>query len=117
MMATRESEDSCSGASESDARRLDELRNCLAPIVTGAEVARLLSVDNRQRRALEIVKRQAMRLNRLLERFDEDRAVECVKKRAHSRASCNSPGSSKQTGLTGLAGSPKTPSTLSPKSS
>jgi hypothetical protein len=48
-------------------RRLDEMRNCLAPILTGAAIARSLSVDDRQELALKIVERQTKRLAQLLE--------------------------------------------------
>ncbi|MGH8176370.1 MAG: hypothetical protein ACREV5_08930 [Steroidobacter sp.] len=47
---------------------LDEIRNCLAPILTSAAIARSLSVvDDPQIVALDIIERQAVRLSHIVE--------------------------------------------------
>jgi hypothetical protein len=55
---------------------IEEVRNCLAPIITSAVIARSLSVDRRQKLALDIIERQAQRLARLLgEAWGEEAAA------------------------------------------
>ena len=52
---------------------LDEIRNCLAPILTSAVIARSMSVGRRQEAALDIIERQAARLARIIsDVFDAD---------------------------------------------